>query len=59
MTDEGNPVHIKTFIWQEWNVARELNDILIVFYLHAKLPSINNELFLSPDLSNIETFQRW
>lgn len=35
MTDEGNPVHIKPFIWQEWKVARQLNDILIVFYLQV------------------------
>lgn len=34
-TDEGNPVHIKTFIWQEWKVARHLNDILIVFYMRV------------------------
>lgn len=35
MTGEGNPVHIKTLIWQEWKVARQLNDILIVFYMHV------------------------
>ena len=32
IADKENSVHIKTFIWQEWKVARQLNDILIVFY---------------------------